>query len=176
MWNYNYTDELYHYGVLGMKWGVRRYRNKDGTLTSAGKKKRKEDSKETSNKRSKVSSNIKKSSKSTSPKSNTQQSKSIKEMSDAELKAKIERLNLENRYKELMRSSNPPKHAEGKAFVKNILKKSGDNLLPQVLNHYGAKALNNIIGEKTTVTNKQTGEAVEVLKEVIFANNKKKDK
>lgn len=31
--------ELYHYGVLGMKWGVRRYQNADGTLTSAGKKK-----------------------------------------------------------------------------------------------------------------------------------------
>lgn len=28
-----------HYGVLGMKWGVRRYQNKDGTLTDAGKKK-----------------------------------------------------------------------------------------------------------------------------------------
>lgn len=30
--------ELYHYGVKGQKWGVRRYQNKDGSLTPAGKK------------------------------------------------------------------------------------------------------------------------------------------
>lgn len=32
-------DELLHYGVKGMKWGIRRYQNSDGTLTAAGKKK-----------------------------------------------------------------------------------------------------------------------------------------
>lgn len=31
-------QELYHYGILGMKWGIRRYQNKDGSLTAAGKK------------------------------------------------------------------------------------------------------------------------------------------
>ena len=33
-----HANELYHWGVKGMKWGVRRYQNKDGTLTAAGKK------------------------------------------------------------------------------------------------------------------------------------------
>ena len=33
-------NELYHHGILGQKWGVRRYQNKDGTLTSAGKARR----------------------------------------------------------------------------------------------------------------------------------------
>ena len=31
-------NELYHHGILGQRWGIRRYQRKDGTLTTAGKK------------------------------------------------------------------------------------------------------------------------------------------
>ena len=45
MTNYkvNTNSDLYHHGILGQRWGVRRYQNKDGSLTAAGKKKVSED-------------------------------------------------------------------------------------------------------------------------------------
>ena len=54
MWQYQNTDELYHHGILGMKWGVRRYQNKDGSLTPKGKKRYSEDYNESRNIKSRL--------------------------------------------------------------------------------------------------------------------------
>lgn len=38
MWRYTYSSELYHFGIKGQKWGVRRFETEDGHLTAAGKR------------------------------------------------------------------------------------------------------------------------------------------
>ena len=74
--------ELYHHGIKGMKWGVRRYQNKDGSLTAAGKKRQRGWSED-----AKTADNISR--------------KSVKAMSNAELRKLNERTQLETNYKNL---------------------------------------------------------------------------
>ena len=88
-------DELYHWGIKGMKWGVRRYQNEDGTLTAAGKKRRKNYSDET------------------------------KSMSTDELRRKVNRMNKEKQYIDIIKSSSSPisKTADG---VERVTRSAGD--------------------------------------------------
>lgn len=62
MWQYNYGPELYHHGIKGMRWGVRRFQRKDGSLTPAGKKRYSDDDSkaEQSSKKKGLTSNQKK--------------------------------------------------------------------------------------------------------------------
>lgn len=59
MINYNRSSELYHHGILNQKWGIRRFQNKDGTLTEAGKKRYGHENETTEEKKKRITSNLK---------------------------------------------------------------------------------------------------------------------
>ena len=135
------NNELMHHGILGMKWGVRRYQNKDGSLTPAGKRRIKSgDAVESSNK----------------TKSSSGASKNVKEMSDSELREKISRLELEKRYKELSKSSEKQKTSKGKAFVMDVLERSGKNIATQAATYAMGSLINKAIG--SNIVNPRKGQ------------------
>ena len=83
MWQYNYSDEIYHYGVKGMKWGVRRFQNENGSLTNAGRKRYDDDN-----------------GKSAAPSSKKTISKSTNISLNTSVKKSNHRLKLEEKYKQ----------------------------------------------------------------------------
>lgn len=101
--------ELYHYGVLGMKWGVRRKRNSSNVETVKPKK------------------------------------KTLSEMSDDELRSKLNRLQMEKQYKDLVRTLNPKQESKAKTFVKKVLERSGENIATQTATYIMGKSVNKFL-------------------------------
>ena len=94
MWNYTNPNELYHYGVLGMKWGVRRNRSNTSSSSKSKRTTIHDDYKEAHSK------------------------KSVKSMSDSELRTRINRIQMEQQYIKL-KTYNVNR---GKEYVNKIIK------------------------------------------------------
>lgn len=106
--------ELYHHGIKGMKWGVRRFRNEDGSLTDAGKKRyayvndvSKQGGKIVSGSQDVVR-GMQKINDTANPQSRNRYNKrpnltqeEMDKMSDKELRELVNRLNLEQQYSQL---------------------------------------------------------------------------
>ena len=144
---------LEHHGILGMKWGVRRYQNKDGSLTPAGKKRYKSTEEELKA-REKVIKNAERAKakvdklnakkaeldareealKSGKKKVEPPKPKTMKDMTDDELRAQTNRMQLEKQYIDAQKNlaaANPRQMSAGEKFIKSL---KDDVLIPAAKN------------------------------------------
>ena len=143
--------ELFHHGTKGMKWGIRRYQNKDGSLTPAGEKRYARDVRENNAKKKDnriiidgpdpkrwsredtsraknvvdSSSNMVKEFKNVNNKigsSSTKQKLDLSKMTDQEMRSQINRALLEKQYNDMFA---PQKVNKGKEYVTKTLEVAG---------------------------------------------------
>lgn len=106
------ANEIMHYGIMGMKWGVRRYQNPDGSLTAAGRL------------RYGSSENLRASyAKKEAKKEHKTAYKNRHTMTNEELQDSIKRLQLEKQLKDLTEQD----ITKGESAIKRILSKSAES-------------------------------------------------
>lgn len=134
------SDELYHYGVKGMKWGIRRTPAQLGHKPTTPRKKKSSDDSIIKKAGSKIGTAIKNRRAASKQKKAVTKAKkkSISEMSDDELRQQIARLELEKRYRDLQ----PQKVSKGKSFVSGMLENSARNIGQQTTTYLMGKAVN----------------------------------
>ena len=149
-----YSDELCHYGIRGMRWGIRRYQNSDGSLTTAGRNRYSTGKHHSIFTRKKTTSKVK-----TKPAEEKPKQKSVSEMSDAELNAFLNRKRLEQQYYQLM--ATPQKKSavtKGKEMVGKALENAAQDTLTQIAKYAMAKSVNKMLGDNVVnakVTDKE---------------------